>query len=75
MKCRYCGRDIKSLAGHLATEYGQRCNASPTGKHVALSDGSHCVYCGRETRPLGKYLTTEYGQRCGESPSGNHELQ
>ena len=75
MQCRYCGRDIKSIAGNLTTEYSPKCEPSPTGKHVSLSDGTHCVYCGRATRPLGKSLTTEYGAKCKGSPSGNHELQ
>ncbi|MGP1454296.1 MAG: hypothetical protein ACTTJ7_00820 [Treponema sp.] len=75
MQCRYCGRDIKPLGSNVATSYGLQCSASPTKKHVGVSDGTHCVYCGRQTRTLGSGLITEYGQRCSASPSGTHALQ
>ncbi|MGP1414963.1 MAG: hypothetical protein ACTTJ6_03390 [Treponema sp.] len=75
MQCRYCGRELKSIAGNLTTTYSQMCDVSPTKKHVCISDGVHCVYCGRETCSIAGHLTTAYGQRCSPSPSGNHVLQ
>ncbi|MGP1530072.1 MAG: hypothetical protein ACTTI3_07010 [Treponema sp.] len=75
MKCRFCGKDIKPIGSGLTSSYGQLCRASPTKKHVALSDGVHCIHCGRSVKSLGNYLVTEYGQKCRESPTEKHILQ
>lgn len=75
MKCRYCGRDIKPLADTLRSQYGEKCDTSPTGRHIAMSDGAICVYCGRQTKPMSGKLRTQYGDKCKNSPTGYHALQ
>ncbi len=75
MKCRYCGKSLKTSGTNLVSNCGQKCSASPTQKHLALSDGCICVYCGRETKTSGGNLITSYGQKCYNSPTGKHILQ
>ncbi|EFW37179.1 hypothetical protein DWQ65_05815 [Treponema phagedenis] len=75
MKCRYCGKDVKTVGSILSSSFGQRCDPSPTKKHVLLTDGIRCVYCGRETKTVGSRLTTSFGERCSASPTGKHVLQ
>jgi hypothetical protein len=73
--CKYCGRDVKPMGNGLSSDYGITCQASPTKKHVMVSDPPFCIYCGRETKPMGNGLATSYGQTCNASPNRKHILQ
>jgi hypothetical protein len=56
MDCKYCGY---RMAGG-----GRSCN-SPSGKCVAVPDGTNCIYC------TFKFVT---GASCLNSPTGKHQL-
>lgn len=60
MKCRYCGQRFVG---------GGQCNisGSPTGKHVAIPDGTNCIYCGQRFVNGGQCII-------GGSPTKKHML-
>lgn len=76
MNCRYCGNVIKeqSAGFSLRTDRGDRCDSSPSGKHIAVSDGRHCVYCGEEVRNDGIQLRSRRSATCNCSPNRKHAL-
>ena len=75
MLCRFCGQELRSMGQRLRTPYGEKCTASPSGKHVGVSTGSECVYCGEKLKVLGQVLRSQYSDRCPPSPTGKHALQ
>lgn len=77
MKCKYCGKDIKTVGDNLESLDGVNpavCDKNTTKKHAAVSDGVHCIYCGRKVKTLGDRVVTAYGISCPASPSGKHAL-
>lgn len=77
MKCKFCGKDIRTVGNQLESLDGSNtavCEKNHTGKHIAVSDGKHCIYCGRNVKVLGDRLITSHGISCPASPSGRHQL-
>jgi hypothetical protein len=75
MTCRYCGYELRTQGHELRSKFGPRCNGSPSGKHVGVSDGICCVYCGRPAKPINGRLRTSLGPDCPNSPTRAHSLQ
>lgn len=74
MTCRYCGKEVRTVCFVLHSPYGEKCNSSPSGKHIAISDGKHCVYCGEEVKHDGIDLRSSRNNKCNASPNSKHAL-
>ncbi len=77
MKCKYCGKDIKTVGNNLESLDGINaavCDKNTSKKHAAVPDGVHCIYCGRKVKTLGDRIVTSHGISCPASPSGKHVL-
>jgi len=77
MVCKFCGREVKSVAGKLwSSTGGHICQASDDKKHVLASNSSMvCKFCGREVKCVsGKLWANTGGHICQASGNKKHEL-
>ena len=77
MVCKYCGREVKTVAGKLwASVGGNVCQASDNKKHLLASNSSMvCKFCGRTVKCVsGKLWANVGGNICQASDNKKHEL-
>jgi len=77
MLCRYCGRDVKTVAGKLWTSVGGNvCEASDNKKHlITVNSSMTCKFCGKEVKSVsGKLWANVGGNVCQASDNKKHEL-